>query len=75
MICSRRPSPRTVAVLRALTAEPTQWRYGYELGQQLDLAAGSLYPVLIRLADQGLLEAAWRSRRTARGSRPGTGTG
>jgi PadR family transcriptional regulator, regulatory protein PadR len=57
----RRFSPQTVAVLRALAAEPATWRYGYELGQEIGLKAGSLYPILIRLCDRGLLEAAWES--------------
>jgi DNA-binding PadR family transcriptional regulator len=48
-----------VAVLRALAADPASWRYGYELGQQVGLKAGSLYPILMRLADRGLLDAAW----------------
>ena len=57
----RRPSPQTVAVLGALAAEPTAWRYGYELGLEVGLKAGSLYPILMRLADRGLLEAAWET--------------
>jgi PadR family transcriptional regulator PadR len=58
---TRRPSPQTVAVLAALAAAPSTWRYGYELGQEVGLKAGSLYPILIRLCDRGLLEAAWES--------------
>jgi PadR family transcriptional regulator PadR len=58
---ARQPSPQTAAVLRALAADPTQWRYGYELGQEVGLKAGSLYPILIRLSDRGLLEASWES--------------
>jgi DNA-binding PadR family transcriptional regulator len=58
---SRKPSPQTVAVLRALAEEPTAWRYGYELCQLVGLAAGSMYPILIRLADRGLVEAAWET--------------
>ena len=54
MARGRRPSPQTVAVLGALAAEPTAWRYGYELGLEVGLKAGSLYPILIRLADRGL---------------------
>jgi DNA-binding PadR family transcriptional regulator len=46
-------------VLRALAADPARWRHGYELGSETGLKAGSLYPILIRLADRGLLEAAW----------------
>jgi DNA-binding PadR family transcriptional regulator len=59
MTRTRRPSPQTVAVLCALAGQPSAWRYGYELGQQVGLKAGSLYPILIRLCDRGLLEATW----------------
>src|SRR5688572_8126680 len=55
----RRPSPQTVAVLLALADDPAAWRYGYDLCQELDLKAGTLYPILMRLADRGLLETAW----------------
>jgi DNA-binding PadR family transcriptional regulator len=48
-----------VAVLRALAADPGAWRYGYELGLEVGLKAGSLYPILMRLADRGLLDAEW----------------
>jgi DNA-binding PadR family transcriptional regulator len=58
---TRQPSPQTAAVLRALAADPAQWRYGYELGQEVGLKAGSLYPILIRLSDRGLLEASWET--------------
>jgi PadR family transcriptional regulator, regulatory protein PadR len=58
---TRRLSPQTAAVLAALAADPTLWRYGYELGRQVGLKAGSLYPILIRLSDRGLLEASWES--------------
>ncbi|MEV8633503.1 helix-turn-helix transcriptional regulator [Streptosporangium sp. NPDC051023] len=59
MTRTRRPSPQTVAVLRALAADPSAWRYGYELGRQVGLKAGSLYPILIRLADREMLETSW----------------
>ncbi|MPZ86132.1 MAG: PadR family transcriptional regulator [Actinophytocola sp.] len=50
-----------MAVLEALAEDPATWRYGYELGQQLGLKAGSMYPILMRLADRGLLETSWES--------------
>lgn len=59
MTRNRAPSPQTVTVLRALAADPARWRYGYELGTETGLKAGSLYPILVRLADRGLLEASW----------------
>jgi DNA-binding PadR family transcriptional regulator len=46
-------------VLRALADEPARWRYGYDLGAELGLKSGSLYPILVRLADRELLEAMW----------------
>ncbi|WP_436534409.1 PadR family transcriptional regulator [Actinoplanes sp. HUAS TT8] len=61
MVRSRRPSAQTLLVLNALVREPAEWRYGYELGRQVGLKAGSLYPILIRLCDRGLLEASWES--------------
>lgn len=56
---SRRPSKQTTTVVLAMVENPTTWRYGYELCQLLDLKAGSLYPILMRLADRGMLEAVW----------------
>jgi len=56
---SRRLSAQTTAVVLALAEQPATWRYGYELCQQLDLKAGSVYPILMRLADRGLLETTW----------------
>lgn len=53
-------SSQTRAVLVALFAEPQAWRYGYDLSKETGLKSGTLYPLLIRLHDQGLLEAEWR---------------
>lgn len=46
-------------VLAALAADQAGWRYGYELGSEVGLQSGSLYPILVRLCDRGLLEAKW----------------
>lgn len=59
MIRNRPPSAQTIAVVLALAEQPTAWRYGYELCQQLGIKPGSMYPILVRLADRGLLETAW----------------
>jgi DNA-binding PadR family transcriptional regulator len=56
---NRPPSAQTVSVLRALAADPAQWRYGYDLATEVHLKSGSLYPILVRLADRGLLETSW----------------
>lgn len=61
MTRARRTSPQTAAVLSALAVAPARWRYGYELGQEVGLKAGSLYPILMRLCDRGLLTATWEN--------------
>ena len=61
MTRSRRPSSQTLTVLRALMADPLTWRYGYELGVEVGLRSGSLYPILVRLSDRELLESAWEA--------------
>ncbi|GIG59707.1 hypothetical protein Lfu02_40790 [Longispora fulva] len=52
-------SAQAVTVLRALAVDPSRWRYGYDLATEVHLKSGSLYPILVRLADRGLLEATW----------------
>jgi PadR family transcriptional regulator PadR len=59
MARARRPSPQTIAVLDALAAVPTGWSYGYDLCRTLGLKAGTVYPILIRLAERGQVETAW----------------
>ena len=61
MTRSRRPSPQAIRVLEALAVDPTQWRYGYNLATEVHLKSGSLYPILIRLADRALLETSWEA--------------
>jgi DNA-binding PadR family transcriptional regulator len=58
---NRAPSPQAVAVLRALAVTPGTWRHGYELCRETDLKAGSMYPILMRLADAGHLETKWEN--------------
>lgn len=56
---NRAPSPQTMRVIRALAADPARWRHGYDLSTETGLKAGSLYPILVRLADRSLLEGTW----------------
>jgi DNA-binding PadR family transcriptional regulator len=53
-------SAQTRAVLAALLVHSSAWRHGYDLARETGLKSGTLYPLLARLADQGLLEAEWR---------------
>ncbi len=52
--------PRTLSVLAALCGQPSAWQHGYALSRQTGLKSGTLYPILIRLADRGLVEACWQ---------------
>jgi PadR family transcriptional regulator PadR len=56
---TRRHSRQTLAVLAELAADPTAGHYGYELARATGLASGTLYPILIRLEERGLLDARW----------------
>jgi PadR family transcriptional regulator, regulatory protein PadR len=62
----RKPSSQTLVILRALAADPGSWRYGYDLVKQTGIQAGTLYPILMRLADRGQIESRWEPS-----SRPG----
>ena len=59
MTRSRRPSAQTLALLAVLAANPAEWQYGLQLSRGTRLKSGSLYPILIRLAERGLLEDRW----------------
>jgi PadR family transcriptional regulator PadR len=55
----RTPSRQTRDVLAVLLQQPRQWLHGYELAKIATLSSGTLYPLLIRLHERGLLEAQW----------------
>jgi DNA-binding PadR family transcriptional regulator len=46
-------------VLTTLREKPAEWRYGYDISTETGLASGTLYPILARLAERGLLETHW----------------
>ncbi|AOW25285.1 transcriptional regulator [Sphingomonas melonis TY] len=60
MTRDRRPSKQMLALLGTLSAAPSEWRHGYELMKEAGLLSGTLYPLLMRMSDQGLVEAEWR---------------
>jgi PadR family transcriptional regulator, regulatory protein PadR len=49
-------------VLRAFLADPAAPRYGYDLMKAARLPSGTLYPMLARLQDEGLVSSEWESR-------------
>lgn len=57
----RKPSRQTEQLLAALLSRPSEWRYGYDLTKELGLQSGTLYPLLMRLSDQGFLDAEWHA--------------
>jgi PadR family transcriptional regulator, regulatory protein PadR len=58
-------SEQTMSVLTALCVRPRTWRHGYDLARETALKSGTLYPILIRLADRGLLESCWEEEQPA----------
>ena len=58
-------SGQTLSVLGVLCAEPLTWRHGYDIARETGLKSGTLYPILMRLADRGLLEACWEDEQPA----------
>jgi PadR family transcriptional regulator, regulatory protein PadR len=46
-------------VLREFLADSSARRYGYDLMKATGLPSGTLYPMLARLQDQGLVTSAW----------------
>jgi PadR family transcriptional regulator, regulatory protein PadR len=53
-------SRQTRALLAALLERPQTWRHGYDLSKATGLRSGTLYPLLMRLSEQGLLESCWQ---------------
>ena len=60
MARTRRPSKQMLMLLEAFAAKTQQWRHGYDLMKDTGLSSGTLYPLLMRMADKGLVEAEWR---------------
>jgi PadR family transcriptional regulator PadR len=58
-------SPQALAVLAALCAAPGAWHHGYGIARETGLRSGTLYPILIRLADRGLVAARWEDGQPA----------
>jgi len=59
MTRARSPSPQTKMLLTALLSRRTLWQHGYDLSDQTGLSSGTLYPILMRLNDRGMLESKW----------------
>lgn len=51
-------SPQALAVVSVL-ADSNEWHHGYDLMAQAGVKSGTLYPLLMRLEAQGMLQARW----------------
>jgi DNA-binding PadR family transcriptional regulator len=60
MARKRQPSKQMRILLDSLSVQRQQWRHGYDLMKETGLSSGTLYPLLMRMTDQGLVEAEWR---------------
>lgn len=60
MARNRQPSKQMRLLLDALSAGQQEWRHGYDLMKETGLSSGTLYPLLMRMTDQGLVESEWR---------------
>jgi PadR family transcriptional regulator, regulatory protein PadR len=54
-------SPQTLLILEAFLDHPADWKYGYDLSRSTRLKSGTLYPILMRMADRKLLETTWET--------------
>jgi PadR family transcriptional regulator PadR len=57
-------------VLRVLIADPSASHYGYDLMKAAKLPSGTLYPMLARLQQEGLVDSEWEPQRQDAGGRP-----
>ena len=61
-----RRSPQTLLVLGEFLADERPWRYGYDISRATGLKSGTLYPILMRLAEHRLLETSWETTEEGR---------
>jgi PadR family transcriptional regulator, regulatory protein PadR len=52
-------SNQAVTVLEAIADARHEWSYGLEISKATGLKSGSLYPILMRLDERGMLESCW----------------
>jgi PadR family transcriptional regulator, regulatory protein PadR len=56
-----RLSPQTLLVIDAFLIQAEEWKYGYDLSRVTGLKSGTLYPILMRMAERKLLETQWEA--------------
>jgi PadR family transcriptional regulator PadR len=61
-----RLSPQTLLVLDVFLHNVKEWTYGYDISRSTGLKSGTLYPILMRLAERKLLETSWETAETGK---------
>jgi PadR family transcriptional regulator, regulatory protein PadR len=61
-----RRSPQLALVLAEFLAQKKEWRYGYDISRNTGLKSGTLYPILMRLAENRMLAAEWETTEEGR---------
>jgi DNA-binding PadR family transcriptional regulator len=61
-----RRSPQTAQVLAEFLNSRQEWSYGYDISRNTGLKSGTLYPILMRLAEHRLLETSWETSEEGR---------
>ncbi len=56
-----RLSAQTLLVLEAFLEGHKNWKYGYDISRNTGLKSGTLYPILMRMAERKLLETRWEA--------------
>jgi PadR family transcriptional regulator len=72
-MCRLRPVKLTgplERVLRVLIADPAAPHCGYDLMRAARLPSGTLYPMLARLQQEGMVDSQWEDQRSDAGGRP-----
>ena len=52
---------QTLKVLEEFLSSPDTWRYGYDIFRNTGTKSGTLYPILVRLAERRWLETRWET--------------
>ena len=61
-----RPSAQTHPVLAIFLEAPKEWKYGYDISRSTGLKSGTLYPILMRMAERKLLDTSWEISETGK---------
>ena len=61
MVRNRTLSPPARTILAIMADAGSRWVHGYDLCRQSGVKSGTLYPLLIRLEEEGYLEAEWQA--------------